>query len=86
MTVKLGFGYPSSIQRKLDAFQASWDCESVSSQCEAFFSLATSLLMRAHDIGLSLACELLAVSEKEISGLVEQVVTLASSDPRNEET
>jgi hypothetical protein len=83
--VELAFGYPPSIQRRLDDLRSSWDYESLSSQYETFFSLAGSLLLRAHDISLSTAYELLAVSDNELARLVGQIIALVSSEEKAEE-
>jgi hypothetical protein len=83
--VEQAFGYPPSIQRKLDDLRSSWEYESPSSQYEAFFSLAGSLLLRAHDISLATAHELLAVSDDELARLVGQIIALVSSEEKTEE-
>jgi hypothetical protein len=83
--VDLTFGYPPSIQRKLDDLRSSWEYESVASQYEAFFSLAGSLLIRAHDISIATAYELLAVSDDELARLVGQVIALVSTEEKTEE-
>jgi hypothetical protein len=85
MIVELAFGYPLSIQRKLSDLRSSWECESISSQYEAFFSLAGSLLLRSHDISLATAYELLAVPDDELARLVGQVIALVSSKEKTEE-
>jgi hypothetical protein len=83
--VERAFGYPPMIQRKLGDLRSSWEHESLSSQYDAFFSLAGSLLLRAHDISLATAYELLAVSDDELARLVGQVIALVSSEEKTEE-
>jgi hypothetical protein len=81
VTVDLGFGYPAEIQRLLDRVGAACEGGTASDQYTAFFSLAASLLRRAHDVSLVTACDLLAVPEDELPRLVGAVMAVVSARP-----
>jgi hypothetical protein len=77
VTVGIGFGHPPKINKLVSDLRAACENGPVSQQYEAFFSLAATLLRRAHDIDLAAACELLAVSEEELCRLVTEVMAVA---------
>jgi hypothetical protein len=78
IVVDLDFGYPPAIQSLLDVMWSNWEVEPVSSQYEAFFSLAGALLLRAHEISFSTACELLTLPDHELSRLVGEVLAVVA--------
>lgn len=78
ISVATGFGYPLEISRMIEAVRAACDRGSIAQQYEAFFFLASSLLRRAHEIDMATACELLSVSEGELSLLVREVMAVVN--------
>jgi hypothetical protein len=82
VSVDLGFGYPAEIQSLLDRVGAVCEGGTVPEQYAAFFSLAASLLRRAHDVSLATACELLEVPEDELPRLVAAVMAVVSGGPQ----
>ncbi len=78
ISVEVGFGYPTEIQRLIEMLEESCRVGPVARQYEAFFNLAVALLRHAHEINRSTACGLLSVSEDELPRLVRDVVSLIS--------
>lgn len=74
VSVSFGFGYPLDLLRLIEGVRLACDHGSIMQQYEAFFSLASSMLRRAHEIDLATACGLLSVSEDELPLLVREVM------------
>jgi hypothetical protein len=86
ITVEIAFGYPLDVQRLIDGVRSACECGSVSQQYEAFFSMATAILLRVHEISRATACELLAVSEHDLPRLVQEIMAVVSETDRTSET
>lgn len=86
ITVEIGFGYPLDVQQLIDGVRSACECGSVSQQYEAFFSMATAVLLRVHEISRATACELLAVSEHDLPQLVQEVMAVVSEMDSTSET
>ena len=78
VSVVLGFGYPLEVERLISTVRSTCELGLVREQYEAFFTLAARLLLRAHDIDLSAACELLSVTEDDLPRLVREVMAVVS--------
>ena len=78
IAVAMEFGYSLEIQRLAEAMWTASENDPPAKQYESFFALASALLRRAHDIDLSTACFLLAVSDQELPQLISEVVTVAT--------
>ncbi|MCA1684592.1 MAG: hypothetical protein LC745_01120 [Planctomycetia bacterium] len=82
VTVGIEFGYPLETQRLIEAVRSACNRGTVREQYEAFFSMAVSLLRRAHEIPPAAACQLLSVSEDELPRLVREVMAVVSEAER----
>jgi hypothetical protein len=78
ISADVGFGYPAEVRRLLERLISVCEAGRIPEQYSAFFSLAASLLRRAHDVSLTTACELLAVPEDELPRLVSAVMEIVA--------
>jgi hypothetical protein len=92
IAIRSTFGYPLEVSRPLEALKLALENGSAEGQHEAFHTLASAMLRRAHEIDQSSASALLCVSAEDLPRLVHEVVSvalgwesLAASQPLNEE-
>ena len=72
--VEIYRGYPAEIDALIERLHQACAKEIASEQYDAFFSMATALLLRAHSISVEYACRLLEVSASETSRLVRDIM------------
>lgn len=78
VAVDLKFGYPNSVESLINQLSDACENRSAVEQYEAFFSLASELVLQVHDVDLQTICGLLAVKEDELSDLVHEVISVIS--------
>ena len=78
IAVDAGFGYPLEVERLVDRVRIACAEGSTQEQYAAFFTLASQLLVRAHELTLEDACELLSVSEDQLLRLVREVMSVVA--------
>jgi hypothetical protein len=78
ISVEAGNGYPPEVEGLIGGLRAACEGGAARAQYDAFFSLAVSLLKRAHEVSLPAACDLLSLPEAELPRLVREIMAIVS--------